>query len=190
MKMQARRGVVSQVCLALLFCWIVRATTIERLSVEDIADLAQLIVRARCVSNSSFWERGDIWTTTTLEVLDTWKGPRTGRITIRLLGGTVGALKSSIAGIPRFREGDEVILFLEATKHGGFTIVSWGQGTFRIVSDQRTGLKIVTQDTAAFETFDPQTHLFRATGIRDLALEDFRSRVEAAIAAKNTGKKT
>ena len=121
---------------------------------------------------------------------ETWKGSPHAELTVRLLGGTVGPLTSSISGVPRFRLGEEVILFLETTKHGGLTVVSWDQGTFRIMRDQRTGRRIVTQDTAAFGTFDPQTHLFRSTGIHDLPLEDLRSRVDAAIAAQKERNKT
>lgn len=169
-------------CVMLLLGAFARSTTLQRLSVERMTEAAGAIVRARCLSSASRWDRGEIWTFTAFEATDTWKGAPATEITVRLLGGTVGALTSHVSGVPRFRPREEVILFLEPTTLGDLTVVSWQQGTLRIKRDPRTGLEIVTQDTAAFETFDPQTRLFRATGIRDVPLETFRARVHAAVA--------
>lgn len=171
-----------QLFLTIVLCSVVRATTIEKLSLEEMTYLAQRIVRARCISNSSFWAEGEIWTSTSLEVLETLKGPTTNRIEVRLLGGTVGGLDASVSGVPRFREGDEVVLFLEPTKHGDLTVVSWQQGTMRVLYDSRTGAKVVTQESAAFETFDPETREFKVTGLHDVPLKEFRARVKTAIA--------
>jgi hypothetical protein len=55
------------------------------------------------------------------------------------------------------------------------------QGTFRIHHGQRTGEDMVAQDSASFETFDPFTRKFAASGIRDLSLQELRSQVAAAL---------
>ena len=93
----------------------------------------------------------------------------------------MGELDASVAGVPRFREGDEVVLFLERTKRGDLTVVSWQQGTMRVLYDLRTGVKVVTQESAAFETFDPETRQFKAAGIHDVPLAEFRARVQTAM---------
>lgn len=179
----------STFCVALLICCArVPATTLERMSVERMAATAQVIVRARCVSNSTGWDIGEIWTFTTFEVAETWKGSRSGRVTVRLLGGTVGSLTSHVSGVPRFRLGEELILFLEPTKLGDFTVVSWEQGTFRVGRDPQRGAEIVTQDAAAFETFDPKTRRFNESGIHNLPLEQFRARVQSALVEQAGGK--
>ena len=74
-----------------------------------------------------------------------------------------------------------MVLFLEPTARGDFSVVSWEQGTFRIQRDAETGWENVTQDTASFATFDPATRQFETAGIQRLALETFRARVEAAL---------
>jgi hypothetical protein len=170
-------------CLSLLVCCAdAMGTTLEKLSIQRMVDLAQEIVRARCVSSSARWDHGEIWTFTTFAIVETWKGSASMEVTVRLLGGTMGPLTSNVSGAPRFRSGEEVILFLEPTKRGDLTVVSWEQGTFRIGLDRRSKAEVVTQDTAGFETFDPRTKLFEATGIHGLPLEDFRARVQAAVA--------
>jgi hypothetical protein len=172
-------------CAALLLAigGTAEATTLARMSVEQMSQVAQVIVRARCVENTTLWDAGEIWTLTSFEVEDVWRGSPPARITVRLLGGRVGNLTSSVAGVPRFRSGEEVVLFLERTPRGDFSVVSWEQGTFRIRRETVTGSESVTQDSASFATFDPATRQFDAAGIRNLPIETFRAQVDAAASA-------
>ena len=73
-------------------------------------------------------------------------------------------------------------MFLEKSRAGGFNVVGWAQGTFRIARDPRTRAEIVTQDSSGFAVFDAATRTFRSEGIRRMPVEEFRSRVIAAIA--------
>lgn len=174
-------------------CYSLRATTIEKMSLDRMTQLAPIIVHARCVGSSTAWDAGDIWTFTTFDVLETWKaasgGPIPSRITVRLLGGAVGALTSHVSGVPRFRPGEEVVLFLEPSSRGDFSVVSWQQGTFRIRREAGMGEGIVTQDTAAMATFNRHTRRFEVSGIRKALLSDFRQQVESAIAGSGGGGK-
>lgn len=157
------------------------ATTLAHLSVAEMSQVSPVIVRARCLSNSTRWDEGEIWTFSTFAVEEIWKGSVDAQITVRLLGGTSGNLTSTIAGVPRFRSGETVVLFLERTSHGDLSIVSWQQGTFRVHRDIRSARENVTQDTASFATFDSRTRTFEAVGIHDLAVDDLRQQVRAAI---------
>jgi hypothetical protein len=157
------------------------ATTLMRMSPAQMSQAAQLIVRARCLDNSTRWDAGEIWTFTSFDIEESWLGAAPAQISVRLLGGRVGNLTSSVSGIPRFSRGEEAILFLEATPRGDFSIVSWEQGTFRIRRDARTGQEVAVQDTAAFPVFDPAARRFEASGIRNLPVATLRSLVNAAI---------
>jgi hypothetical protein len=162
-----------------------RGTTLARMSIEQMARSAQFVVRAHCVANSVAWDAGEIWTFTTFAVDEKWKGPDAvnpnSYVSVRLLGGTVGNLTSTVSGVPRFASGEEVVLFLERTARGDFSIVSWMQGTFRVRRDTRTGADIAIQDAASFETFEPSIRQFRAAGARNMQIDELRARVAAAI---------
>jgi hypothetical protein len=158
-----------------------RATTLMRMSIAQVSRTAPVIVRARCVGNSVGWDAGEIWTFTSFDVEEVWRGPAPARVVVRLLGGRLGNITSSVSGVPRFRTDEEVVLFLEPTPRGDFSVVSWQQGTFRIRPGARTGEESVVQDTASFATFDPDTHRFQVTGVQGLSLESFRARVDAAL---------
>jgi hypothetical protein len=155
-------------------------TTLMHMSIAQMTGAASLIVRAHCLGNATGWDAGEIWTFTAFETEEVWKGAAAARITVRLLGGRVGNLTSRVAGVPHFTPGEDVVLFLEATRRGDYSIVSWVQGTFRIRLDPRTGKENTVQDSADFATFDPATRRFEAVGIRDLPLAALRAQVIAA----------
>ena len=110
-----------------------KATTFMRMSLAQMSGSARMIVRARCIAAGAIWDSGEIWTRTTFEVPETWRGASGSQvIAVRLLGGTLGNISSRVSGIPRFQRGEEAVLFLEPSANGDFSIVSWQQGTFRI----------------------------------------------------------
>jgi hypothetical protein len=163
-----------------------RATTLLRMSLAQMSQTANLIVRAQCTGGRTEWDGGEIWTLTTFRAEEIWRGAMAApQFRVRLIGGRAGNFTSSVSGVPRFRPGEEVVLFLEKTGRGDFTVVSWEQGTFRIGRDGATGAENVTQDTASFATFDPATRRFDAAGVRHLAMASFRARVDAALRASS-----
>jgi len=159
------------------------ATTFARMSLEQMSRSAALVVRARCLSNSTGWDAGEIWTFTSFAIEETWMGTAPDHIVVRLLGGRAGNVTSSVTGIPRFRIGEDVVLFLERTPRGDFSVTSWQQGTFRLRRDIRTGEEMATQDTASFPVFDGAAHQFVTCGIRNLPLDLLRARVSIAVHA-------
>ena len=179
-KIVPRRSVIFAVCSFLLLCNAAAPTTLAHMSIAKLTQSSRLIIRARCVENSSAWDAGEIWTFSTFEPSEIWKGSSQQRVRVRLLGGRVGNLTSNVSGIPRFQAGEKVVLFLASTARGDFSVVSWAQGTFRIHRDPRSGAETVTQDSASFDTFDPSTKTFTPSGVRDFPLGELRAQVAAA----------
>ena len=168
--------------LALWAARAVPATTLIRMSLEEMTSAAQAVARVRCVSNQTRWEGGEIWTFTSFEVAEVWKGLLPPRITVRLLGGRAGHLISIISGVPRFQPGEKSVLFLELTRGPYFSVIGWAQGTFRIRCPWPHGPETVMQDTASISIFEPRAREFQHEGIRDVELGTFRERVLSALA--------
>lgn len=164
----------------------VSATTFIRLSIGQMAAASAVIVRARCVGNIVESERGEIWTITSFETLETWKGNPPSAFRVRLLGGRTRALTSHVAGVPRFWAGEDVVLFLVPIRSNEFSIVSWAQGTFRIGCDPATGALMVTQDTAGYGIRAKERIGPGAAVVRNLTLEEFRRRIEASLLTAST----
>jgi hypothetical protein len=183
-RMKCARSILSCAVMVATVAMATRGTTLLQMSLEQLSKTAGVIVRAQCVGSASEWAGGEIWTVTTFRAEEIWRGAIAApQFQVWLIGGRAGNLTSSVSGVPRFRPGEEVVLFLEKTSRGNFTVVSWEQGTFRIAHDGATAGESVTQDTASFATFDPATRRFEAAGIRHVALASFRARVDAALRA-------
>lgn len=178
--------------LFLVFCALpatARATTIAKMSLAKMSQAAKAIARVRCLSNSTIWDSGEIWTLTTFEVQQTWRGTLPAEIAVRLLGGGLANITSTVSGVPRFRPGEEAVLFLEPTARGDFSVVAWQQGTFRIHRNNQSGEETITQDTASFpalvpnhgQNLDPRSRRPEMGGIAGMPVTTFRSRVEIAL---------
>jgi len=183
MKAHSQRFAWFSLSALLLVAPLSGATTLARMSLGKMSQTAKAIVRARCLANETGRDAGEIWTFTSFEIQETWRGDVASHIVVRLLGGKLGAVTSTVSGVPRFRPGEEVVLFLEPTPRGDFSIVSWEQGTFRIRRDVLTNEEYVTQDTASLETFDPATRQFSTAGIHRMPLHLLREHVDAALSS-------
>lgn len=161
------------------------ATTLSRLKLEDLAQESTAVARLRCLGAMSQWEQGEIWTETKFEVVQREKGALPRTVTVRLLGGNVGHLRSHVDEVPAFRPGEEVYLFLWAREGEPYQVLGWSQGTFRIARNPQSGLEMVTQDSASSAVFDPQARIFRRGGIRSQPVAIFREKLHKALRQEN-----
>lgn len=182
--------VIPFVCLTafgMLLTPLAESTTLARLSLSQLVNSAQTVVHAKAIANERLWHDGEIWTTTTFRVIENWKGSSPPEITVWVIGGQMGRIMSYVPGAPRFRPGEETILFLEPTHAGEMSITAWGEGTFRVRFDARTGESLATQDTAIAPEYEPASHSFQRSGIRNWPLAVLKMRVlESEAAARST----
>jgi hypothetical protein len=160
-------------------------TTLTRLRFEDLAQHSTAVARLRCLGSEFRWERGELWTETHFEVLEHNKGLLPGLVTVRTIGGASGHLHSHVDGVPVFRSGEEVYLFLWERPGEPYRVLGWTQGTFRIARNADTGTETVTQDSAMAPIFDPRTRSFRRGGIRNLPVGIFQLKLRRALEGKN-----
>ena len=121
----------------------VEATTVKQLSLEQMVRGSQRIILGRCVSLETYWNktRTRILTATRFAVTEDLKGESRGAATVVTVGGTMDGLTQVVSGTPRFREHEEVLLFLEAGKGDYWILMGLSQGMFRIATDRR-GIKV------------------------------------------------
>ena len=160
-------------------------TTLARLRFEELAQQSSAVARLRCLGSEFHWERGELWTETRFEVLERNKGLLSGIVTVRTIGGASGHLHSHVDGVPIFRSGEEVYLFLWERPGEPYRVLGWAQGTFRIARNEETGNESVTQDSALLPLFDPRTRTFRHGGIRKLPVDIFQLKLRKALQQQN-----
>ena len=184
---RSRQTAVALLLAALSIASPARATTIERMTLDQLARAAGAVVRARCVSTSARWENGSIWTFSEFDIVERFKGNPPARIRVRSPGGSVGHISTRVEEAPEFRPGDDAVLFLEAAADGSYGVTAWTEGTFRIRKGPRAGQELVTQDSIGVAVFDPVTRTFRSEGTRNLLWSDFRQRLAGALSQPNAG---
>lgn len=138
----------------LVFVSPVFATTARSLSIQDLVNRADLIVRGRIVASNTFYVRkyGMNYTRLTILVKKTYMGKQTSKtVVVTLPGGTVNGRVQVVFGVPVLKTGESAILFLRQV--GSRTgIVGLGQGTFIInpalgrVSRRLNRVRLVGED--------------------------------------------
>lgn len=128
------------------------ASQVRPVNLEQMTDRAAKIFEGRCVETSVTRDPqiGREVLTATFEVGRTVKGEVGSTITVRMLAGAgqeAGA-REGTAGMPRFRPGDDVVLFLYGESDLGLSSpVGLGQGRFSVIED-KAGRRIAVNDMA------------------------------------------
>ena len=161
-----------------------RATTLVRLSLEQLTEASSAIVRGHVVSQESGWNPAHthIFTTTTIAVDQALKGNVQPEVVIEQLGGKLGHRREYVAGTVHFFPQASYWLFLEpaAAGTGRDMGVGMAQGAYRIYQDPATREERVIRPFggAFYGTSGPA----QATeGARPI--EQFRQEVSAALQA-------
>lgn len=157
------------------------STTLARMDLRELALRAAYVARVRCTNAVSSANAGYVWTRTTFEVTEAWKGSPPAEFTVRLPGGDAAGLRVMVEGAPRFAVGEQAVLFLAIGKGSELKILSWAEGTFRILRNPLTGAEEAMQDTAGLQVLDPRTGKWSQGGQRKLPLGQLRARVAQAI---------
>jgi hypothetical protein len=169
--------------IGLVAAVVTSGTTLVALRFGEMTEQATAVARVRCLGARSFMEHGEIWTETRFEVIKSAKGLLAGLVTVRMPGGRADGLRSHVDGVPEFQIGEEMYLFLWGGEGGGYRVLGWTQGTFRIRRDVKSGAESVVQDSAGAVVFDPATRTFRHEGIREISVARFEEKLRAALTA-------
>ena len=141
-----------------------------------------LDVRARWVSTPS---GPAIVSVVTFNVVRTLKGQLGGQTQLEFLGGTVGEHRMEIAGMPRFRVGDEDVLFVDERGQPMSPVVGFMHGRFRVVEDPGTRRRSVTRHNfeplASVRDIGSATPAPRVSAARALTLSAFEDEIAREV---------
>jgi hypothetical protein len=126
------------------------STTVLDLTADQLRARADVVVRARVVSEEARWVGPRIVTFHTVEVREVLAGVLSRderaakRVVVGVPGGIVGTRGQSVAGAPDLEVGQEWVLYLGrgAGPGGARGIVGIFQGAFRVVADP-AGVRLV-----------------------------------------------
>ncbi len=113
------------------------ATISRAIAFEEKVENAAAIVVGECIGQQSRWDDAHQWilTYSTFRVERTLKGLPSREITIVTPGGTVGHVAQDVIGVPKFRQGDERVLFVRNSQAGP-TVLYLEQGDYHVVKER------------------------------------------------------
>ncbi len=136
------------------FAWILvltlalSASTVVRLDVGQLSQLATNIVGGQItnITPEKDSDNGYIYSNVTMQVSHAIPSTLAGHnYQFRMVGGELNGKRLHIAGLPQFRVGQDVVLFLNSQPEGVFgpTVGLW-QGVFFVERDAATGMQTVS----------------------------------------------
>lgn len=131
-------GVVAALCLPLA------STTLQQLTLNDIARKSTSIVRGRLQPSYTALRGSIIYTHYTIQVEDSWKGIPGNTIDVAVPGGTVNGIRQTYSGAPALSNTQDYIIFLWTSPSGLTQIIGLSQGLFN-VNTNASGVQIVTR---------------------------------------------
>jgi len=114
------------------------ATISRAVKFDEKVDKAESIVVGTVIDQESRWDDQHKWilTYSTIRVDKTLKGQPEQELTIVTPGGKVGTIVQEVIGVPRFREGEENVVFVRDTQ-AGKTVAFLEQGNYKVLADAR-----------------------------------------------------
>ncbi len=167
---------------------------------------ADIIIQARVVAVESYHEnnqmRAPIYTDISVEVLDTAKGSinKQSVLTFTQPGGRVDDRVTYSSAFPFFEEGEEAVLYLEASDRYGWMLVYGRHGKVPVDTDAESGAKTVRpgefgqvaalRDTAADIAAAGGEKVTPGEGLPRLDLAAYLDHVQALAAAQAAAEET
>ena len=122
-----------------------RATVLVPGTLNELVRDARVVVIGRVVEVRAQWTEGRrrVETVVVVEADAYLKGDYGPRLAFKVPGGEMGRYRSVMVGAPVFREGDEVVLFLDADGPVLPHLVGFSQGVLRLSRVRGTGRTMV-----------------------------------------------
>jgi hypothetical protein len=124
---------------AVLMATIASATTIARLSLDEMTGRSEMIVSGQVTESFTAWdsEHKYIWTHYIIAVDNSVKGSGARTVEIAEPGGIIGIIGMNIGGATGYIKGEHVLIFLERMPNGYLRTAGLGQGKYGIDAQGR-----------------------------------------------------
>lgn len=164
--------------------WLLTATvpaaTLEKLSLEEMAQKSTAIVRGRATASRTAVRGPVIYTIYQVQVAEQWKGPAASQVDVAVPGGAMGGLRQSFSGAPKLQEGTEYVLFLWTGRNGLTQVIGLSQGKFELAKDTK-GIKTASRAASTEQMLDATGAPVSDTPVR-MSLQELDQRIRRATA--------
>ncbi len=125
--------------IALLLCVPANATTLLDWGVVELTRHSELVFLGRVVAQRTRVESDALgtrlWTDTTFQIDETWKGAAPVALTLTQPGGEAAGRRAVVHGQAAFTAGEQVVVFVERADTGALVVCGMAQGKYAVVGD-------------------------------------------------------
>ncbi len=155
------------------------ATTLQKLTLDQLITQSTAIVRVKVTGESQGLRGRDIYTYYQLQVLETLKGAPQASVAVP--GGVSGGLRQMVAGAPTLTAGSQYVVFLWTGKSGLTQVIGLSQGLFSVMTDS-SGNSVLVRPAATGQMVDKAGHLITDQAVT-ISLSDLRSEIQTLTGA-------
>src|SRR5437588_10798950 len=160
------------------------ATTVIPPSFDDLVGRAEMIFQGTVVDVHSEWTgegaQRHIMSYVTVKVEEAIKGNPGASVTLRMLGGTVGAETMEVTDATKFKVGDRDILFVENNGTQFIPLVGIMHGRFHVQKDESGRDVVMTNDGAPLTDVNQLGKDKRAATVgRAISTQEFKQAVQS-----------
>jgi len=148
------------------------ASTVKKMDLQELVTVSDSVVQGTVESVETRWEAKSIYTYASIRVDEGIKGGPRRAVLVRQPGGKIGSLNLDAPGTPKFKVGDQVVVFLRDRKDGTFDVVGLSQGKYDVVDN------FAVTNVAGMTLVDPKTGaLIEGGPVDKKPLEAFKAQI-------------
>ena len=165
----------------------VRATTLQQLPLDEMAQKSTAIVRAKVVGSAGVLRGADVYTVYELQIEENWKsGGASIRRRVAVPGGMAGGWRQTVAGAPALQTGQEYVIFLWTGRSGLTQIMGLSQGLFDVRTNA-AGDRMAMRAAAGEQMLDAAGRAVRDQAV-SMKLSELKARVSHALSAERAAR--
>jgi hypothetical protein len=171
--------ILSTIAALILTVATAAATTLQRLSTDDMIRQSTAIVRVKVTVSSSALRGRDIYTHYQFQILETLKSGAGPFAEVAVPGGVAGGLREMVPGAPTLTVGQEYVIFLWTSRSGLTQVIGLSQGLFNVLQDA-AGNAVLVRPAAPGLMLDRAGHVVDDAAVT-MKLSDLRTEVQKIL---------
>jgi hypothetical protein len=163
------------------------ATTLRKLSIDDMIQQSTAIVRVTVTGSSTAFRGKDIYTYYQLQVIENMKSAPTSSMTqslaVAVPGGVAGGIRQMVAGAPALATGQEYVIFLWTSKSGLTQVIGLSQGLFAVTQNS-AGAAVIVRPASISMMLNQSGQVVTDQPV-SMTLTALRSEIQSVLGAVN-----
>jgi hypothetical protein len=166
----------------LAFPWVsARATTLQKLSTDDMIRQSTSIVRAKVTGSRTAFLGRDVYTYYQLQVTENLKSTSPQQFEVAIPGGATRGIRQMVPGAPVLASGQEYVIFVWTSRSGLAQVIGLSQGLF-VVTQNSAGDAVIMRP-AAISTMLNQSGQVVTDQPVSMSFSDLRSEIQNVLGA-------